>query len=495
MEESAIVQHFEGKTIFITGGTGFLAKKKILRIQPNIKKLFLLIRGTSERSIKQRLQDEVVNIELFRVLREGCGANLDSILLEKVIPISGDVSHENLGIVDSELRDEMWREIDIIVNSAATTNFDERYDVALGINTLGSMHVQNFARKCPKIEMILHVSTAFVRGTAVGLIQEKPLHMGETLPGSKVPFLDINEEEKIIEEKLRELQTLKATEKEITKVMKDLGIERSILHGWPNTYVFTKAMGEMLFEEFKEKANVVILRPTIITSTYKEPFSGWIEGIRTVDSIYVAYGQGKLKVFVGDPESILDMIPGDMVVNSMLAVIATHSNQTSDQNLFIYHIGSSRRNPIKYGELKRLAHQYLIDNPLLDSGGKPIKIGKLTTLDTMASFHNYIAIHYIPFIKVLKLINMIFCNYFESRYVNANRRINRAMRLAELYKPYLFSQGIFDDVTTENLRTTIREGKINMDVLNFDPKCIQWDEYFLNTHFPGIVKYVLKQSI
>lgn len=55
---------------------------------------------------------------------------------------------------------------------------------------------------------------------------------------------------------------------------------RAMLHGWPNTYVFTKAMGEMLLADFKEKANLIILRPTIITSTYREPFPGWIEGLR-----------------------------------------------------------------------------------------------------------------------------------------------------------------------------------------------------------------------
>ncbi|KAL2240084.1 UNVERIFIED_CONTAM: Alcohol-forming fatty acyl-CoA reductase, partial [Sesamum indicum] len=91
---------------------------------------------------------------------------------------------------------------------------------------------------------------------------------------------------------------------------------------------------------------------------------------------------------------------------------------------------------------------------------------------------------------ILKVINMMFCNHFESLYTNMRRRINNAMRLAELYKPYVFFQGIFDDVNTENLRRTIRESNKNV-VLNFDPKCIQWEEYFENIHFQGLTKYVL----
>ena len=55
---------------------------------------------------------------------------------------------------------------------------------------------------------------------------------------------------------------------------------RAKVYGWPNTYVFTNTMGEMLLEHLKENTNGIIVRPTIVTSTFKEPFSGWVEGIR-----------------------------------------------------------------------------------------------------------------------------------------------------------------------------------------------------------------------
>ena len=57
-------------------------------------------------------------------------------------------------------------------------------------------------------------------------------------------------------------------------------MDRAKTYGWPNAYVFTKAMGEMLLGHLKDNVNVVIVRPTIITSTYKEPFPGWVEGVR-----------------------------------------------------------------------------------------------------------------------------------------------------------------------------------------------------------------------
>ena len=51
--------------------------------------------------------------------------------------------------------------------------------------------------------------------------------------------------------------------------------------GWPNTYVFTKAMGEMMVGKLRGDIPVVIVRPSIITSVQKDPLPGWIEGTRS----------------------------------------------------------------------------------------------------------------------------------------------------------------------------------------------------------------------
>lgn len=64
---------------------------------------------------------------------------------------------------------------------------------------------------------------------------------------------------------------------------------RATMYGWPNTYVFTKAMGEMIVGTTKGNMNVVIVRPTIITSTYREPFPGWIEGLRYIIKSHTIY--------------------------------------------------------------------------------------------------------------------------------------------------------------------------------------------------------------
>lgn len=68
----------------------------------------------------------MIEKDLFRVLKEKWGTNLYSFISEKVTVVPGDISLENLGLKDSSLREELWNQIDVIVNLAATTNFDER---------------------------------------------------------------------------------------------------------------------------------------------------------------------------------------------------------------------------------------------------------------------------------------------------------------------------------------------------------------------------------
>jgi fatty acyl-CoA reductase len=55
---------------------------------------------------------------------------------------------------------------------------------------------------------------------------------------------------------------------------------RAKLFGWQDTYVFSKAMGEMLVESLRGDIPVVILRPSVVESTLADPFPGWMEGIR-----------------------------------------------------------------------------------------------------------------------------------------------------------------------------------------------------------------------
>ncbi|WCJ41789.1 Fatty acyl-CoA reductase 3 [Euphorbia peplus] len=222
--------------------------------------------------------------------------------------------------------------------------------------------------------------------------------------------------------------------------MKDLGIQRARKYGWPNTYVFTKAMGEMIIEHMKGNLPVIIIRPTMVTSTFQQPFPGWIEGVKTIDAIIAGYGMGKLKFFVADLSAIVDLIPADM------------------------------------GE-----------------DGKTIKVSSTPTiLKSIDNFHRFVSIRYTPFLKALELANQLLCNHLERKYNIMDRKIKFAKKLVDLYKPYLFFHGIFVDSNVVKLLKEASENGVD-GTFFFDVKVIDWNDYFMNIHIPGIVKYALKR--
>ncbi|KAF8019471.1 hypothetical protein BT93_G0223 [Corymbia citriodora subsp. variegata] len=381
----------------------------------------------------------------------------------------------------------MWREVDIIVHTAAITTFDDRYDTTLAVNVYGAKHVAEFATRCINIKMLLHVSTIHAWGYDKRVVPEKAFSLGETINGSRK--LDVNEEKLSCEELIRELREKNASEEQIAVAFKNLGLQRARLHGWPNTYTFTKAMGEMMMRHHLNwNVPLAIARPAIVTSTHRDPFPGWLEGFpfRQLDNIAINYGRGKINSFIGHPNTILDVIPADMVVNAMIVAMAVHANRSS---YMIYHVGSSMSNPLRIAEFQDFIIRYFKNNPLTNEDGKLVKVGKFIILDSMESLQKNLTEFYALRSKEQ--------NSLQSLPANLKRNINIAMRVAEIYRPATLFKGIFDDTNTKALRAMAMKNGVDLENLFcFDPGCINWEDYFQNVHLPGITgTFKLKRAM
>lgn len=69
---------------------------------------------------------KVTSKEVFKVIKETYEEKFNSFMSEKLIPVAGDTALENLGIGDAKMREKIFRDVDVVVNFAATTNFNER---------------------------------------------------------------------------------------------------------------------------------------------------------------------------------------------------------------------------------------------------------------------------------------------------------------------------------------------------------------------------------
>ncbi|CAL5080169.1 unnamed protein product [Urochloa decumbens] len=505
MEEATrIPGYFKNKGILITGSTGFLGKilvEKILRVQPDVKRIYLPVRAPDTESAKKRVETEVIGKELFGLLRETHGKGFESFIEEKVVPLAGDIIHENFGVEGAQLS-QMTQEINVIVNGAATTNFYERYDVALDVNVMGVKHMCQLARQCPNLEVVLHVSTAYVVGERQGLIMERPFKQGETLREDDPQLrLDVDAELRLARECQRQLAADDAKQKNERKAMKELGLARAREFGWPNTYVFTKAMGEMTLARELAAGDgpaVVIVRPSIITSIQRDPLPGWIEGTRTIDAILIGYAKQNLSCFLADLDLTMDVIPGDMVVNAMMAAAASHAaaspppehHRLPQQPPTVYHATSSLRNPAPYAVLYRTGIRYFEAHPRVGPGGRPVRTRRVHFFATVAAFTAYMVVRYRLPLELLRLLNLLCCGLLSRLCAELGRKYAFVMRLVDLYGPFALFRGVFDDANVERLRLGMAEG--DRVEFNFDPKTVDWDDYFYKVHIPGVMKYVLK---
>lgn len=410
--------------------------------------------------------------------------------MSKLIPVVGNICESDLGL-DEDSTSRILEDVDIIINSAANTNFHERYDAAIDINTRGPGRVMSLAKKCKKLKLFLQVSTAYVNGQRRGRILERPFRIGESIAGesfesenqtSLIPFLDVEEEISIALNLCDALEDQKAAQR-----MKELGLERARKYGWQDTYVFTKAMGEMLLGSMRGDVPVVILRPSIIESTHNDPFPGWIEGNRMMDPIVTYYGKGQLCGFLVDPNAVIDVVPVDMVVNVMLTAMAKHGIDRKPE-VNVYQVASSVKNPLVNHHLGDLLYKHFTRLPWLDSNGFPIKVEKFKYYSSMEGFSSDIWKETVRHLRSLPASNG---HSSGGKLEKVCRKVvEQAKSLASMYQPYCFYGGRFDSTCTQSLFEIMSDEERRM--FHFDVGSIDWQDYISNIHIPGLRRHVMK---
>ncbi|MDQ3567733.1 MAG: fatty acyl-CoA reductase, partial [Actinomycetota bacterium] len=328
---NALREAYRDKTIFLTGGTGFLGTalvEKMMRSLPDLGRLYLLVRRSREKSARERFEKDVLGSSAFTGLRESLGDGFDEYVSNKVRVLEGDVHVPGLGLGEEDLA-ELSREVDAVIHSAASVMFDAPLDAAVNSNVGGTVGLLKLARDWEKRPLFVHVSTAYVAGVQKGLIPE-------TLPTDTSPngtLLEPREEasklrgiSETVERASRARDLMNRFETEARRGLGMVGEEDEVAErvdklrrawmrerlvergtqraqelGWHDVYTFTKSLAERTVLKERGETPLVILRPAIIESSLKEPSPGWIQGSRMADPIIMAFARGILREFPGDP--------------------------------------------------------------------------------------------------------------------------------------------------------------------------------------------------
>lgn len=94
-----VLQFYEGKTVLLTGITGFLGKvilEKFLRSLPMIKRIYVMIRSKKGSSVEERFKKVIHDSEIFERLRKELGNEFYNFLQSKVVAIEGKIISRGL---------------------------------------------------------------------------------------------------------------------------------------------------------------------------------------------------------------------------------------------------------------------------------------------------------------------------------------------------------------------------------------------------------------
>jgi fatty acyl-CoA reductase len=147
----------------------------------------------------------------------------------KIVPVAGDLIMERLGLSDGD-RLEITTNCHIMINCAASVNFDDPLQDALRINYFGCMRMLELAHECKNLDVFTHVSTCYVNcNRGPGLVEEQ-----------------LYDTEMDVDETVRRLMAMNPQEVEQQ--------EKELIGKFPNTYTFTKNLAEKSL--FKKKGNL-----------------------------------------------------------------------------------------------------------------------------------------------------------------------------------------------------------------------------------------------
>jgi fatty acyl-CoA reductase len=512
-----IAEALKGKTILVTGSTGFLGKsivEKCLRSIPDVARLNLAIRSSARRPAPERLEREVLSSPAFRRLKEDLGEEGFARLAKaKLRVVEIDLGRDGLGL-NEEGRQQL-RACDIVIHSAAAVEFDNPADLSAQTNLLGAARMVESLKASGARPHLVHVSTAFVGGMLRGIVREEPpfdpglnwRHEAEVLTSLRGPVEEESRRPEILNKLRREARSrmgpagtpavARTTERLREKWVKDRLVERGRVHanamGFSDIYSFTKAMAELAVVELHGDIPLSIVRPSIIESALAEPFAGWLEGFRMAEPIILAFGRNILRDFSGLPDSLLDIIPADFVVNTVLAVAA---NPPPDAKPRVYHAASGSRNPLRLRRVADEAARYFTEHPLRDRYGQAIGTPSWTyptrqEIGTQART----ALRLVEAAQwVVERLPLGASVAQLSDDLTAERdRLDRGLNLIQLYGVYTEVDCIFDTRNVVALWEKVPAAE--RKTFPFDPELYDWTHYFQDVHFPTVVRMSRVETI
>jgi thioester reductase-like protein len=516
VDRLSVRETLAGRNLMLIGVTGFIGKVwlvDLLENVPQIGKITLLIRRNRTTAAQRRFEKIVEESPTFDRLQELYGRSLGAFLKERVEVVEGDVSQPGLGMA-AEDQARLARSLDLVVNSAGLTDFNPDLREALASNVDSTIYLMDFLRKCDRAGL-MHLSTCYVVGMRDGRVGEELL---DNYNPAGDPEFDAEREIESLRELIRRVQE-RSESPELTKALRRqalgrggddssvpaaeldgvlrrnrvrwsrnrlvrAGMRRAQHLGWPNTYTFTKSLGESILSRRGRDLAVAVVRPSIVESSTRSPFAGWNEGINTSGPLSYLLGTN-FRQLPTNERKCLDVIPVDMVCRGMSLIAAA---VIARKNARMYQLATSAINPVNMGrsiELTGLAHR---KHYRTQSGFEHWLKVKFETIPVSKQRYERLSI---PMQKaVISRINRAATTLHMKKapLARQERDLGRAEKLIELYEPFiLHNEHVFECENARLLSAALPAEECAL--FEFDPEAIDWWDYWINVHIPALRRW------
>jgi long-chain acyl-CoA synthetase len=289
----------------------------------------------------------------------------------------------------------------------------------------------------------------------------------------------------------------------LSQQMVQAGMERAKDWGWPNTYTYTKAMGEQAIAA--SGCKYALVRPAIVESALRFPFPGWNEGF-TTSAPLVFMGLKGQRVFPASHKLVLDLIPVDLVAAGILGVAGAACAGRLEQRVF--QLASGDVNPFYVRRSVELVALY-----------KRRKMDERVEKGERSAFENWIDTFLEPYPASKELYFASSTPLFRSaakglrkliaergaswgaprttallaRADEALQGVDRQLAALEttwdLFLPFVAGERfIFQCKHTRALWAQLSEA--DRARLPWDPEAIDWRQYWMEVHMRGLEEWV-----
>ncbi|CAL1689787.1 unnamed protein product [Lasius platythorax] len=442
---------YTGQSIFLTGATGFLGKvyiEKILRSCPDVQEIFLLMRSKKGLSLNERLE-EMLNSPLYDKLREKQPSNF-----KKLIPVSGDISKENLGLSAAD-RQMLAEKVTIIIHSAATVKFNESLKHAILINTRPTRDICILAENMKNLIALVYISTAYTQLNN-SFIEEK----------AYPPIADWRKMIKVAESMDEYILNIFTTK---------------CLDTIPNTYIFSKNLAESIIQEYSSSLPCAIVRPSVVTFSLKDPIPGYIDSFNGPIGLLTAGGKGLLRVIYANKHTSQNDVPVDTVINTII-LVSWKLGLTIPSSTFIVNSTFPEKN-ISFREFCDKGFRLLDEIPLEKVVWTPHTI----FTESFTKFYILtILLHILPAVLIdliLKLLGR------RPELVKLQRKIYVASHAVQ---HFTCNEWKFENTNSQALMSLMPPD--NREMFSIDLSNVDMKEYFRNGII-GIKKYLLYEDM